>query len=209
MDGAGFELPRGCRAELPVGVGVPRLMAVGRNHPRRAELEAFIAERYRTAYGARACAASCRSCSPCSGLMANWRRPLDYAAAMSARCLSSSIWTSRWKRCWRPASTAAWTASASARSVICAAPATASAAGCSRCSPAGCMSRASSGRCSRQPPRCVRCSKRMQVRPLPLAPATGERLGPAMADWGSYYDTDPWVVGGPLQLGQRLMEPAR
>jgi len=51
--------------------------------------------------------------------------------------------------------------------------------------------------------------ERMQVRPLPLAPATGERLGAAMADWGSYYDTDPWVVGGPLKLGQRLMDLPR
>ena len=49
---------------------------------------------------------------------------------------------------------------------------------------------------------------RMGVRPVPLAPARAERLGPAAAAWGSYYDTDPWVVGGPLHLGQHLLVSA-
>lgn len=49
--------------------------------------------------------------------------------------------------------------------------------------------------------------ERMQIRPRALAPARSERLGTAAGQWGSYYDTDPWVVGGPLSLGQRLITP--
>lgn len=50
---------------------------------------------------------------------------------------------------------------------------------------------------------------RMQVRPQPLAPARPERLGEAARQWGSYYETDPWVVGGPLSLGARLLDGDR
>lgn len=46
---------------------------------------------------------------------------------------------------------------------------------------------------------------RMGVQPLPLAKAERSRLGDAAADWGSYYETDPWVVGGPLELGRSLL----
>lgn len=49
----------------------------------------------------------------------------------------------------------------------------------------------------------------MQLHPLPLAPADGARLGAAALEWGRYYDTDPWVVGGPLSLGRALLEPGR
>lgn len=45
---------------------------------------------------------------------------------------------------------------------------------------------------------------RMDVQPLPLAKADRSRLGDVAADWGSYYETDPWVVGGPLELGRSL-----
>lgn len=48
---------------------------------------------------------------------------------------------------------------------------------------------------------------RMQVRPQLLAPARPERLGAAAAEWGTYYDSNPWVVGGPLSLGARLLGP--
>jgi hypothetical protein len=48
--------------------------------------------------------------------------------------------------------------------------------------------------------------ERMRVRPLALAPARRERLGAAAGAWGSYYDTDPWVVGGPLSLGRELLK---
>ena len=50
--------------------------------------------------------------------------------------------------------------------------------------------------------------ERMDVRPRALAPARRERLGLAAEAWGSYYDTDPWVVGGPLRLGRSLLERA-
>jgi len=39
---------------------------------------------------------------------------------------------------------------------------------------------------------------RMGVAPVELARADGARLGPALADWGSYYDTDPRVCAVPV-----------
>jgi hypothetical protein len=50
--------------------------------------------------------------------------------------------------------------------------------------------------------------ERLSIKPLPLAPARRERLGESAAAWGRYYDSDPWVVGGPLQLGRRLLDLA-
>ena len=46
---------------------------------------------------------------------------------------------------------------------------------------------------------------RIQLRPLALAPARAERLGSMVPAWGSYYQHDPWVIGGPLHLGQHLL----
>lgn len=208
MDGAGFELPRGCRTELSVGVGMPRLMAVGRNHPRRAELEAFIAERYRTAYGARirrfmpqlfALLGADGELEAAAGLRRGDERPLfveqyldQPVEALLAARFDRSVDRERVCEIGHLCGTghgigrrlfpllACWMHEQGIEWAVFAATST-----------------------LRQ------MFERMQVRPLPLAPATGERLGAAMADWGSYYDTDPWVVGGPLQLGQRLMDLPR
>jgi hypothetical protein len=46
---------------------------------------------------------------------------------------------------------------------------------------------------------------RIGVQPLLLGKAERSRLGSAAAAWGSYYETDPWVVGGPLELGRSLL----
>lgn len=48
---------------------------------------------------------------------------------------------------------------------------------------------------------------RMGVAPRSLAAARAERLGLRARDWGRYYDTDPWVVGGPLSLGAGWLQP--
>lgn len=48
--------------------------------------------------------------------------------------------------------------------------------------------------------------ERIELRPMALAPATAERVGDAAASWGSYYDHDPWVIGGPMVLGRHLLE---
>jgi hypothetical protein len=42
--------------------------------------------------------------------------------------------------------------------------------------------------------------RRLGVAPLALAPADGRRLGAELADWGSYYDTDPQVCSVPVAL---------
>ena len=47
--------------------------------------------------------------------------------------------------------------------------------------------------------------ERIELRPLALAPARAERLGSMAAAWGSYYQHDPWVIGGPLHFGQHLL----
>ncbi|MGE4072790.1 MAG: thermostable hemolysin [Lysobacterales bacterium] len=47
--------------------------------------------------------------------------------------------------------------------------------------------------------------ERIQLRPLALAPARAERLGSMAAAWGSYYQHDPWVIGGPLHFGRHLL----
>ena len=190
MDGAGFELPRGCRTELSVGVGMPRLMAVGRNHPRRAELEAFIAERYRTAYDARirrfmpqlfallGADGELYLDAPVETLLAarfDRRVDRERVCEIGHLCGTGQGIGRRLfplLACWMHEQGIEWAVFAATSTL-------------------------------RQ------MFERMQVRPLPLAPASGERLGAAMADWGTYYQTDPWVVGGPLQLGQRLMEPSR
>lgn len=41
---------------------------------------------------------------------------------------------------------------------------------------------------------------RLSLPLLALAPADPARLGDAAADWGSYYDTSPVVVAGPIRL---------
>lgn len=41
---------------------------------------------------------------------------------------------------------------------------------------------------------------RLSLPLLALAPADPARLGAAAADWGSYYDTPPVVVAGPIRL---------
>lgn len=42
------------------------------------------------------------------------------------------------------------------------------------------------------------CFARLGVAPIDLAPADGARLGPALADWGRYYDSDPRVCAVPV-----------
>lgn len=50
---------------------------------------------------------------------------------------------------------------------------------------------------------------RIGLQPLALAPALPARLGGEAAAWGSYYQTDPWVVGGPLALARALQAGRR
>jgi hypothetical protein len=47
--------------------------------------------------------------------------------------------------------------------------------------------------------------KRMGLNPVKLAPADPARLGAAADHWGDYYRHDPWVVAGPLRwaMGDR------
>lgn len=50
---------------------------------------------------------------------------------------------------------------------------------------------------------------RLGLAPRALAPALAARLGAGAAAWGRYYETDPWVLGGPVALASRLGESLR
>lgn len=47
---------------------------------------------------------------------------------------------------------------------------------------------------------------RMHLTPVPICPATSERLPePSRAAWGTYYWSDPWVYVGPVRDGVRAL----
>lgn len=48
--------------------------------------------------------------------------------------------------------------------------------------------------------------RRLGIAVHELAPADGNRLGAARAQWGRYYDTDPVVCAGSLQQGRRQLD---
>lgn len=49
---------------------------------------------------------------------------------------------------------------------------------------------------------------RIGLQPRPIAAADAARLGPAAERWGSYYATDPWLLAGPLHWAGHLITGA-
>lgn len=208
MDGDGFGFHESCATLTQYRAEVPALLELDRLHPRRTEVEAFIAERYRQAYDARvtefmptlfALAGPGGEIMSAAGLRRGDEGPLfveHYLDAPAETALAQRFGGYIERH---------------------------------RVAEIGHLSGLGHGTGRRLFPLLAcwlqdhgidwalfaatgalrQMFEHMDVRPQPLAPARRERLGLAANAWGSYYDTDPWVVGGPLHLGRRLLERSR
>lgn len=208
MDGECFGFRQTCAALRQLPIGAPTMLEIARSHPRRAEVEVFIAERYREAYGATvtefmptlfALVNPLGELMSAAGLRRGGEGPLfvEHYLDAPAEVVLSERFDARVER--------------------------------RQLAEVGHLSGLGQGS-GRQLFPLLACwlqdhgidwalfaatshlrgmFERMDVRPQPLAPARRERLGLAAQAWGSYYDTDPWVVGGPLHLGRRLLERGR
>ena len=54
-------------------------------------------------------------------------------------------------------------------------------------------------------PEVLNSFRRLDLRPLPLGKADPARMGDELADWGSYYDTQPWVMAGNIRSGHERL----
>lgn len=207
MDGEGFGFHENCAAMTSGTADAPMLLEIAAGHPRRGEVQAFIAERYRQAYGAKvtefmptlfAMVSPLGDVISAAGLRRAGEGPLfveHYLDAPAEAVLEQHFGPPVRRE---------------------------------RIAEIGHLSGLGHGTGRRLFPLLAcwlrdhdidwalfaatgalrQMFERMEVRPLALAPARKERLGPAANAWGSYYDTDPWVVGGPLRLGRRFLERA-
>lgn len=205
MDGEGFGFHESCAVMAPQAADTPLLIEVAGSHRRRREVEAFIAERYRQAYGAQvtefmptlfAMVSPMGDVISAAGLRRAAEGPLfvEHYLDSPAEDVLEQHFGPPVRR--------------------------------DRIAEIGHLSGLGHGTGRRLFPLLAcwlqehaidwalfaatgalrQMFQRMDVRPRALAPARRERLGLAAEAWGSYYDTDPWVVGGPLRLGRRLLE---
>lgn len=205
MDGEGFEFHENCAVMAHRHADAPMLLEIAIGHPRRSEVEGFIAERYRRAYGAHV-----SEFMPLLFAMVDPHGDVISAAGLR-RAGDGPLFVEHYL-------------DAPAQQVLeqhFGPPVVRD-----RIAEIGHLSGLGHGTGRRLFPLLAcwlkdhgidwalfaatgalrQMFERMDVRPQSLAPARKERLGLAANAWGSYYDTDPWVVGGPLRLGRRLLE---
>lgn len=205
MDGDGFGFHENCAVMARRPADAPMLLEIAAGHPRRAEVEGFIAERYREAYNAQvtefmptlfAMVSPLGDVISAAGLRRGGEGPLfvEHYLDAPAEVVLEQYFGPPVRR--------------------------------DRIAEIGHLSGLGHGTGRRLFPLLAcwlqdhdidwalfaatgalrQMFERMDVRPRSLAPARKERLGLAAKAWGSYYDTDPWVVGGPLRLGKPLLE---